>query len=88
MVAIVSMLVGVALALCVCVVETNQPNRSKLVLYKLLIRFNGCLQQLYLSNKTVCFSLKVGLAYVSIHVSQHLKLELACYRSTALGYLL
>ena len=86
MLAIVSMLVGVALALCVC--RRNQPNRSKLVLYKLLIHFNCCLQQLYLSNKTVRFSLKVGLAYVSIHVSRHLKLELACYRSTALGYLL
>ena len=38
----------------------NQPNKSKLVLYKPLLHFYSHLKQLYMSNKTECFSYKGG----------------------------
>ena len=49
----------------------NQGNRSTLVLYNYV---NGCLKQLYISNKTEHFSYKVDVVW---HVSKHLKEELA-----------
>ena len=36
----------------------NQANGSKLMLYKPLIYFNSQLKQMYISNKTECFSYK------------------------------
>ena len=36
----------------------NQPNKSKLVLYKLLLHFQNQLKQLYTSNKIECFTYK------------------------------
>ena len=38
----------------------NQPNKSKLVLYKLLLHLRSHLKQLYISNKMKCFSHKHG----------------------------
>ena len=38
----------------------NQPNKSKLALYKPLLRLYSHLKQLYISNKTKCFSYKGG----------------------------
>ena len=38
----------------------NQPNKSKLALYKPLLHFYSHLKQLYISNKTECFSYKGG----------------------------
>ena len=38
------------------VCHRNQPNKSKLVLYKLSIHFNSSLQQLHISNKTAHFN--------------------------------
>ena len=38
----------------------NQPNKSKLALYKPLVYFYSHLKQLYMSNKTECFSYKGG----------------------------
>ena len=40
----------------------NQANRSRVVLYKLWIHFSSHLIQLYINNKTECFS------YNSVHV--------------------
>ena len=34
---------------------TNQPNKSRLALYKPLIRKYSCLKQLYICNKTIRF---------------------------------
>ena len=34
----------------------NQPNKSKLALYKLSIHFNSSLKQLHISNKTAHFN--------------------------------
>ena len=53
----------------------NQPNKSKLVLYKALLRLHSHLKQLPISNKTKCFSYK-GVC-VGVHVSRRLKEELA-----------
>ena len=36
----------------------NQPNKSKLALYKPLLHFYSQLKQLYISNKMECFSYK------------------------------
>ena len=50
----------------------------KPALYKSLLHCNICYKQLYLSNKTECFSyIKVDVAYVNVHVLRHLKEELA-----------
>ena len=38
----------------------NQSNKSKLALYKPLLHFYSHLKQLYISNKTECFSYKGG----------------------------
>ena len=38
----------------------NQPNKSKLALYKSLLHFYSHLEQLYISNKTEHFSYKGG----------------------------
>ena len=38
----------------------NQPNKSKLALYKPLLHFYSHLKQLYMSNKTERFSYKGG----------------------------
>ena len=38
----------------------NQPNKSKLALYKPLLRLYSHLKQPYISNKTKCFSYKGG----------------------------
>ena len=40
----------------------NQPNKSKVALYKSLLHFYSHLKQLYISNKTECFSYKGGVA--------------------------
>ena len=55
----------------------NQSNKSKLVLYKPLLLFYSHLKQPYISNKTKCFSYKVGVVHVGVHVSRCLKEELA-----------
>ena len=36
----------------------NQPKKSKLALYNLLIHYIGSLKQFYVSNKAECFSYK------------------------------
>ena len=55
----------------------NQPNKSKLALYKPLLHFYSHLKQLYISNKTEYFSYKgVCGVSVSVCVSKHLKEEL------------
>ena len=46
----------------------NQPNKSKLALNKPLVYFYSSLKQLYMSNKMECFSYKVGVACISMHV--------------------
>ena len=38
----------------------NQPSKSKLVLYRPLLHFHSHVKQLYMSNKTKCFSYKSG----------------------------
>ena len=55
----------------------NQPNKSKLALCKPLIYFYSHLKQLYMSNKTDCFSNKGGCVVVGIQVLRCLKEELA-----------
>ena len=50
------------------VLHRNQPNKSKLLLYKLYL--NSQLKQLYISNKTKQFSYKGGC---SICVHTHIK---------------
>ena len=55
----------------------NQPNKSKLALYKPLLHFYSYLKQLYMSNKTECSFTKVGVACMGLHVSRCLKEGLA-----------
>ena len=66
--------------------QRNQPNKSKLVLYKLLLYCNSCLKQLYVSNKTERFSNKDGCG---IHGYTHIEVFKGRaglgYRKTALG---
>ena len=68
----------------------NQPNKIKLVPNKLLIHFNSYLKQMYVSNKAVteCFSYKVGVVYVGVHISvwRHLKEELVFAKTQHLEY--
>ena len=45
----------------------NQPNKTKIVLYKLLLSLSSHLKQFYISNKTESFSYK-DILNVSIHV--------------------
>ena len=52
----------------------NQPNKSKLVLYKPLPRLYSHLNQPYISNKAKRFSYKGGRG---VHVSRRFKEELA-----------
>ena len=40
--------------------HTNQPNKSKLALYKHLLHFYSHLKQLCMSNKTECFGYNGG----------------------------
>ena len=55
----------------------NQPNKSKLALYKPLIHFYSHSKQLYTSNKTEHFSCKGGCGMCRhIHISRQLKEEL------------
>ena len=49
----------------------NQPNKSKLALYKPLLHFYNHLKQLYISNKMECFSYKGGC---SIHGHVHIEM--------------
>ena len=55
----------------------NYPNKSKLVLYKLLLHCNYHLKQLQLSNKIERFGFEVGVVDVDVRVSSYLKEELA-----------
>ena len=56
----------------------NQPNKSKLALYKPLLRLYSHLKQPPISNKTKRFSYKGGCGVcVGVHVSRHLKEERA-----------
>ena len=57
----------------------NQPNKSKLVLYKPLLHLYSHLKQLYLSNKTKRFSYKGGC-----DVLRHMRIE-AFKRRAGLG---
>ena len=40
--------------------HTNQPNRNKLALYKLLIHIYSCFKKLQIHNKAIHFSYKGG----------------------------
>ena len=56
----------------------NQTNKSKLALYKPLLRLYSHLKQPPISNKTKHFGYKGGCGVcVGVHVSRHLKEELA-----------
>ena len=55
----------------------NQPNKSKLVLYKPLLRLYSHLKQPYISNKTKWFSYKGGCGVRGRTLSRRLKEELA-----------
>ena len=55
----------------------NQPNKSKLLLYKPLLCLYSHLKQPYISNKTKRFSHKGGWVCVGVHVSKRLEEELA-----------
>ena len=59
----------------------NQPNKSKLVLYKPLLRSYSHLKQPYISNKTKCFSYKGGCG---VHGRSHME---AFKRRAGLGYI-
>ena len=56
--------------------HTNQLNKSKLALYKPLLRLYSHLKQPYISNKTKSFSYK-GVVCVGVHISRRFKEELA-----------
>ena len=58
----------------------NQPNKSKLALYKPLLHFYSHLKQLYISNKTEHFSYKDGYGVHGSTCSE------AINRRTGLGY--
>ena len=58
MTAIVGIISRRGLAIEVC--HRNQPNKSKLAPYELLIHFYSHLKQLYISNKTEHLSFKGG----------------------------
>ena len=58
----------------------NQPNKSKLALYKALVHFYSHLKQLYMSNKTEHYSYKGGH-----HVHARTRIE-AIKRRAGLGY--
>ena len=66
-----TLLGGVALAL-IHIVE-NQPIRSRLAMYKPLIRFNSCLKQTYISHTSV---IEVDAVDVCVHISRRSKEEL------------
>ena len=56
----------------------NQPNKSKLALYKRLLYWNSHLKQLYISNKVERFSYKGGCGVcVCVCIPRRLKEELA-----------
>ena len=55
----------------------NQPNISNPTLYKPLLHCNNHLKQLQLSNKVSASVIKVGVIDVDMHISSHLKEELA-----------
>ena len=58
----------------------NQPNKSKLVLYKPLLHCYSHLKQLYMSNKTERFSYKSGCG---VHGRTHIEVN---KRRAGLGY--
>ena len=58
----------------------NQPNKSKLALYKPLLHFYSHLKQLYIRNKMECFRYKGGCG---MHGRTHIE---AFKRRAALGY--
>ena len=51
----------------------NQPNESKLALYKPLLHLYSHLTHLYISIKTKRFIIQVYVVCVGIHMSRHLK---------------
>ena len=55
----------------------NQANKSKLALYKPLLCLYSHLKQPYISNRTKRLSYKGGRGMLDVHVSRHLKEELA-----------
>ena len=55
----------------------NQPNKSKLALYKPLLHFYSYLKQPYVSNKMERSVTKVGVASMGLHVLKCLKEGLA-----------
>ena len=55
----------------------SQPNKSKLALYKPLHRLYSHLKQPYIGNKMNASVIKVGVVCMGVHVSRHLKEELA-----------
>ena len=58
----------------------NQPNKSKLALYKPLLCLFSHLKQPYISNKTKCFSHKGGCG---VHGRTHIE----AFKRTGLGYI-
>ena len=66
----------------------NQPNKSKLVLYNMLLYCNISLKQLYISNKMEWFNYKDGYGicgYTCIKVFKHR--AFSRYRQVVSGYL-
>ena len=51
----------------------NQPYKSKLALYKLLLLVLQLLEQVYKSNKMEKFSYKGGCGVLGLHESRHLR---------------
>ena len=51
----------------------NQPNKSKLALYKPLLHFYSYLKQLYMNNKMERSVTKVGVTCVGLHMSRYFK---------------
>ena len=66
------------------VYRRNQPNKSKLALYKPLLHLYSHLKQLYISNKTNDLVIKVC---VGMYVSRRLKEKLACLHINGIGLL-
>ena len=62
----------------------NQPNKNKAALYKPLLYFYSHLKQLYISNRQGTSVINVGVVSIGVHISRHLKEELACARDKQL----
>ena len=84
MTAIVSIISRCGLTIEAC--HSNQPNKSKLTLCKPLLHCNRHLKQLYIIvtrwNASV---IKVGVAYVGVHILRYLKEELVWATNKWLG---